>query len=293
MKKILLALLLTTPAFAADYCMQGGATSKMIDVFVLDSSSTVGAGKSGLAYNTASLACSYRRAGGSRTAITLASSTLGVFTSGAFKEVDATNMPGFYEIGIPDAAIASGVDYVDFWCGGASNMAATPWRVQLNCPAKVVESDVAGLRDGVTTSESTTTLGLASGAVDADDQFTEGFSLYLFNSSGPVGSACIVDSANAGDTVTLAVDLSAVHTVGDSYIIRPDALCRVRAELSSLPGTATYGLYDALSYVYQYLRFKLTETSSEQKLYKDNGSTILETKTMADDGTTATKGEGS
>lgn len=134
MKKLLIALLLTSPAYAADYCVQGGATSKMIDVFVLDSSSTVGAGLTGLAYNSASLACSYRRAGSTRTAITLATSTLGTYTSGAFKEVDSTNMPGFYEFGIPNAAIAAGADYVDFWCGGATNMAATPFRVQLDCP---------------------------------------------------------------------------------------------------------------------------------------------------------------
>lgn len=148
-------------------------------------------------------------------------------------------------------------------------------------------------QDGVTTSESGTTIGLASGAIDADDQFTEGFSIYFYNQDGPVGSACIVDSANTGDTIVTAVNLSAVHTTGDSYIIKPDALCRVRSELASLPGTATYGLADALSYLYQLFRFKLDQSSTEQKLYKDDGSTVLETKTVGVAGGTVTKGEGS
>lgn len=134
MKKLLLALLFTTPAYAADYCIQGGATSKMLDVFVQNSSVSTGAGLAGLAFNTGSLACSYRRAGGTRTAITLATSTLGTYTSGAFKEVDGTNMVGFYEIGIPNAAIASGADYVDIWCGGAANMSPVATRIQLDCP---------------------------------------------------------------------------------------------------------------------------------------------------------------
>lgn len=136
MKRILLALLLTTSAHAADYCIQGGATSKSLDVFVQDSSVSTGAGLTGLAFNTGSLACSYRRAGSTRTAITLATSTLGTYTSGAFKEVEATHMPGFYEIGIPNAAIASGADYVDIYCGGAANMAPVATRIQLDCPVQ-------------------------------------------------------------------------------------------------------------------------------------------------------------
>ncbi len=146
MKKLLLALLLTaSPAFAADYCIQGGATSKMLDVFVQNSSVSTGAGLAGLAFNTGSLACSYRRAGGARVAITLATSTLGTYTSGAFKEVDGTNMVGFYEIGIPNAAIVSGADYVDIWCGGAANMSPVAVRIQLDCPVQAATEGTTDL----------------------------------------------------------------------------------------------------------------------------------------------------
>lgn len=57
---------------------------------------------------------SYWRQGGVRTAITMA--TLGsvnaAHSDGGFIEVDATNMPGSYRFDIPDAAFASGADWV-------------------------------------------------------------------------------------------------------------------------------------------------------------------------------------
>lgn len=93
---------------------QKDATSKSITIFIRDTaSSPAGQGKTGLAFNTASLNISYRRQGGSRVAITLATQTVtGAFSSGGFVEIDATNMPGLYRLDIPNAAIASGADHV-------------------------------------------------------------------------------------------------------------------------------------------------------------------------------------
>jgi hypothetical protein len=48
-----------------------GATDQTVYLFIQDSSSTIGAGLTGLAYNTASLVCYYVRALGSATALTL------------------------------------------------------------------------------------------------------------------------------------------------------------------------------------------------------------------------------
>lgn len=44
----------------------------------------------------------------SSVAITLATMTVGTWATGGFKEIDATNMPGWYELGVPNAAFASG-----------------------------------------------------------------------------------------------------------------------------------------------------------------------------------------
>jgi len=56
---------------------------------------------------------SYVREGLTRTAITLASGTAGdAYSSGKWCEVDATNCPGLYQLHLPDAALATGVNAV-------------------------------------------------------------------------------------------------------------------------------------------------------------------------------------
>ena len=81
-----------------------GATDQTIDVFIQDSTSTTGGGKTGLAYNTAGLTCYYRKgATGSATALTLATQTVGgAHSDGGFVEIDATNMPGMYRLDLSD-----------------------------------------------------------------------------------------------------------------------------------------------------------------------------------------------
>ena len=100
-----------------------GATSQIHYVWIRDSSSTVGAGLTGLAFNSGSLVASYVRPGAARSAITLATQTVtGAFSSGGFVEVDATNMPGLYRLDPPDAVFASGVDSAIVMLKGATNM---------------------------------------------------------------------------------------------------------------------------------------------------------------------------
>ena len=64
------------------------------------------------------------------------------------------------------------------------------------------------------------------------------------------------------------------------------------AELSA-PPAATSSLKDKITYVFQWLRNKSTQTSSQRKLYADDGTTVVATETTSDDGTTYTKGEAS
>ena len=109
-----------------------GATSQSIDIEILDSTSTTGARKTGLAYNTSGLTAYYRRVGGSATAITLATQTAsGAWSSGGFAEIDATNMPGVYRLDLPDAAVASGADAVTVTLKGATGMAQVSMTIQL------------------------------------------------------------------------------------------------------------------------------------------------------------------
>jgi hypothetical protein len=62
------------------------------------------------------------------------------------------------------------------------------------------------------------------------------------------------------------------------------------AELSA-PPAATSSIKDKLTWVFQWLRNKSTQTSTQRKLYADDGSTVVSTETVSDDGTTYTKGE--
>src|ERR1035438_2329247 len=85
-----------------------GATSQRMVVFVQSGTSTVGAGLTAMTYASAGLSWYwYSPNSGTSSAVTLATGTVGTWASGGFKEIDATNMPGFYEIGVPNVCLAS------------------------------------------------------------------------------------------------------------------------------------------------------------------------------------------
>jgi hypothetical protein len=64
----------------------------------------------------ADMTLSYWRQGATRTSITASdlSTVNSAWASGGVKEVDSTNMPGAYRVDVPDAAFASGTDWVQF-----------------------------------------------------------------------------------------------------------------------------------------------------------------------------------
>lgn len=110
-----------------------GTTSKILHLFILDSSKSDGSGLTGLVYNSAGLTAYYIREGsGTSTAITLANGMLGNWISGGFAQVDATNLPGVYEFQIPNNCLAAGDDQVVIMLKGAANMAPLPLEIQLD-----------------------------------------------------------------------------------------------------------------------------------------------------------------
>jgi len=132
-----------------------GSTSKIIQIPIFDSSSTIGALLAGLVYNTASLTAYYNREGaaGAATAITLATATKGTWATGGFIAVDGTNTPGWYELHIPDAALASGAKSVVIHLKGAANMVPVPILIELTA---VNNQDA--VRGGMTSLPATGTL---------------------------------------------------------------------------------------------------------------------------------------
>lgn len=112
--------------------IKAGSTSQTVNVFVRDSSSTTGGGLTGLVYNSPSLTAYYALPKAAAVAITLATlaAVTSAYSSGGFKEIDATNMPGWYRLDVPDAALASG-RFVSIHLKGATNMAPLPLEVEL------------------------------------------------------------------------------------------------------------------------------------------------------------------
>ena len=111
-----------------------GTTSKLVKILVYDSSSDTGEGLTGLAYNTTNLDWYWIAEGdSSATTVSMATAVLGTYTSGGFVEVDSTNLPGVYEIGIPNAAIdATSEGSVIMMLKGATNMVPVGIEIELD-----------------------------------------------------------------------------------------------------------------------------------------------------------------
>ena len=131
-----------------------GRTSLLTKIFIQDATKADGSGLTGLVYNTSGLNCYRARdddgnAGG--TAITLATMTRGTWASGGFVEKDATNMPGVYEFGIPDAALATGSETAVIMLKGAANMAPVLIEIQLTDADPQAAAQLLDLSAGVET----------------------------------------------------------------------------------------------------------------------------------------------
>ncbi len=109
-----------------------GSTSVRRLIFIADSSSTTGAGLANLTHSTSGLVAYYYAGDlSNEVQITLVTATLGTFVSRGFVAVDDTNMPGWYEVGIPDAALDGGNE-VCIQYRGAANMVPVNIYIQLD-----------------------------------------------------------------------------------------------------------------------------------------------------------------
>ena len=94
-------------------------------------------------------------------------------------------------------------------------------------------------------SETAAYIGLASGDVDADNQYV-GMALNLYDTSGLIyASSCIDASENGCDSVRLTDSAASLHTNGDSYEIITSEACRANvskwaATAVATPDTAGY-----------------------------------------------------
>ena len=109
-----------------------GTTSKRRLIFIADSSSTTGAGLANLVFNSAGLVAYYYASDlANEVQVTLVAATLGTYTSGGLVAVDNTNMPGWYEFGVPDASLDAGTEAV-IQLRGAANMVPVNIYIELD-----------------------------------------------------------------------------------------------------------------------------------------------------------------
>lgn len=212
--------------------VKAGSTSQTITVFVQDSTVAYPKGLTGLVFNTASLSAYFCFVNAAPVAITLATlaAVNSAWSSGGFKEMDATNMPGVYRLDIPDAALAaaSGRE-VTILLKGATNMANCVNQIELTgwdntdavrggmtaLPNAAAAASGGLLINGVNTG----TVTLAALTVTAATTLTGNVSMaagltITQSTSNTAGVAITGNGTGAGMTVTGGATGSGVRMIG-------------------------------------------------------------------------------
>jgi hypothetical protein len=187
-----------------------GSTSNILRIFLADSASTTGQGKTGLTFSSSGLIIStiadveaspttYTSAGSTVETIT----TLGTFaaptaTKCRFKEIDSTNFPGVYELQIADArwAVTNAKKMlVSVLCTGVAQTFAEIQQDPAPSDIRAVAGDVTapgnlalayngtGYVDGTAQAGAAGTITLAAGS-SATDHFYEGFLIQPVGGTG-------------------------------------------------------------------------------------------------------------
>lgn len=115
-----------------------GKTNVTVDVYFVDDDGGTAPGEptTGKLFSDIETggSASYHRQGAARVDFTLVTQTAaGAHTDGGFVLIDDTNMPGLYRLDVPDAAFATGVDYVVIQCvmAAANNSIMRPLLIDL------------------------------------------------------------------------------------------------------------------------------------------------------------------
>lgn len=116
-----------------------GSTSVLIEIFLSDSSKTDGSGLTGVEFGDIT---GYFYRSGAASPVELAAlktMTIGTWVTEGFKEIDAVNFAGYYQFGIPNAALVLGSGKVNFLLKGAANMAPLPIEIQIDIDIMIVK----------------------------------------------------------------------------------------------------------------------------------------------------------
>lgn len=139
-----------------------GSTGRSEYIYIIDSLSSTGLGKTNIVYNTSGLNGHYVRNAGSATTINFVSQTVtGSWTSGGWAEVDSLRMPGLYRVDLPNEIFQSGSDKAIIFIEGVANTIPVTLEYQLTSIDPTVFSETSIASYVWTNNERTITGGIA------------------------------------------------------------------------------------------------------------------------------------
>lgn len=229
---VLLALSVAVPADGLFDIVTKGSTSRSVTVDIIDS--TDGTPETGVVFNTAGIDLWYRREGAAVTSITevtLAALTT-AYSSGGFLAVSH----GKYRLDLPDAAFATGANYVDFG-GTVTGMIVIGGRVRLIDTSL----EVANLTANVTQFGGTNGT-FASGRPEVNTTHINGTAVAAGSCTGAIAVLGIVDCGTAQAVTATTLQLrTAANFDADSEII--GATCVVTSATTGAGQSRTVTAY--------------------------------------------------
>ncbi len=227
----------------AKQAIHKGTTSKMVALMIRDLTQNNGSGLTGLTSGSGGLSAYYWRDGdATATAISLTAGTIGTWGAGGqFVEVDAVNLPGIYQLSLPDAVLASGHNWSIVMLKGATNMVVDPLEIQLT------DVDLNnGTSFGMTNLDATVSSRLAAASITL------------------AAGAVTVGTNNDKTAYTL--------TAGEEAAIADVLLKR---DWTGLTGEASHSVLNALRFV----RNRWTLIAGTLTVYKEDAATTAYSKT--------------
>lgn len=258
--------------------LKRGTTGCLVTIDVYDAAADAPKGLAGLTHATSGLTCHYKRSVDSAsTAVPLVGGVLGAHAPGKFMAVP--NMPGVYEFGVPDAALASGT-HVDIHFGGPANM----W-----CPTLRIELDALDYQDPVRAglaSLPNAAPGAVGGALvsaTAANQVTVNAGLVASRTEATAPALTFNLTGNVSGSVGSVA--GPVQSVAGGVKLAPDGLDAISA---ADPGPASNmnTLPKMIVAIWRSFYRKSELDATSIKRFADNGSTVNTTQSYSDDGVT-------
>ncbi len=218
------------------------------------------------------------------------------------------------------AAIKAKTDNLPSDPADASDIASsfTTVNTKLDTIDDFIDTEVAAIKaktdnlpsDPADASDISASFSTVNGKLDTIDDFldTEVAAIKAKTDNLPSDPADASDIAASFSTVNTKLDTiddfidteigaltTAVDALPTASEVNAEVLDVMRTDTFAEPGqgtpAATTSMGAKIDYLYQSMRNKTEQTSSELKVYLDNGSTVARKAAVSDDGTTATRGE--